>query len=211
MNCYEEIGQAGDGGGAARPPCSVCYYEWWWSTKDFGLGCGSGVGGGGFDRVGGGRWDREGQKKKARTNRREKRREKRYVENSGFGNQEANPIQPSGSFHQRFSVSRHREKRLRFTDFWLKIQIYRIPSLPRSPISSILCARIKMWPRLEITTENYRQDLLQRCDTGIINRASLYNQPDGFKNQPLASSALPPCFFLWNRSLGAQTLSDKRR
>lgn len=24
MNCYEEIGQAGDGGGgAARPPCSV--------------------------------------------------------------------------------------------------------------------------------------------------------------------------------------------
>lgn len=79
-----------------------------------------------------------------------------------------------------------------------------------------------MWPRLEITTENYRQESFDagsttccKDTTGIINRASLYNQPDGLKNQPwvplVSLFRFAPLFLFMEQVSWAQTLSDKRR
>lgn len=84
------------------------------------------------------------KRKQKRTGREKKRREKKGLEKTASSRRESS------------SKSR--------TTFWflnvVSIVLRAIQLLIEDPslVSSFFCARIKMWPRLEITTENYRQE-----------------------------------------------------
>lgn len=126
----------------------------------------------------------KGKKRKQKNEQEKKGGKKKYVENSGFGSQ------PEG-------ISKSR------TTFWLlslflnvvptnSVEDLWIPTLPqpRTGIIHPLCADKDVAQignycgKLQARTACCRlHDLLQRCNRGIINRASLYNQSDGFKNQ----------------------------
>lgn len=92
----------------------------------------------------------KGKKRKQKRTGKKKGGKKKYwrKQQAAGGNRETNPVQPSGSFLPDVVSTVLRAIQLLVEDL----------STTCALVSSFFCARIKMWPRLEITTENYRQE-----------------------------------------------------